>query len=254
MEETSLRPAFTSLHAYLLEHERLAISPRILQAMRAAEEAYRGKTHWSGLPMLDFVSGVLNELLRFQPDEDAIVACLLHQVLCARDWTLDDVSDEFGDGIRSIIAGVHLLDHVTMENRHLSPENLRLMLLRVSDDVRVILIVLCKESFLMTLMGSMRPEQRRKLCSDVLHLYAPVAARLGIYALKHSLESKAFPVVYPVDAERINEQLKGLHATHGFFLDGAARSLQRFLAENGIRAVIEGREKQAYSIFKKMHD
>ena len=81
---------------------------------------------------------------------------------------------------------------------------------------------------------------------------APAAARLGIFSLKNRIESLAFPVVYPADAERITEQLTSLHCQYGAFLPVASAALRVFLEEQGMVTSVEVREKQPYSIFMKM--
>lgn len=227
--------------------------PLLRRAFEDAREMYEGMAHWTGEPMIEHCLGVLESYLAFEPDDEGIVACLLHHALDAKKWTLEDLEARYGSGVRSIVSGVHLLSHVTMENRRMSLENLRLMFLRVSDDIRVVLLILCDHSYKLTRLQALKDDDRRHLCRDVLHLFAPVAARLGIYSLKHQMEARAFPVAYPTDAARITEQLEQLHEKHGDFLGEAARMLQGFLAESGIDATVEAREKSTYSIFQKMN-
>ena len=216
---------------------------RLERAFTLAQEMYGEREHWSGVSVLEHALGVLQQYLVFEPDDDGIIACLFHHMLDTKLWTLDDIGKEWGASVRSIVSGVHLLSHVTMKNRRMSLENLRLMFLRVSDDVRVVLLILCDTSFKLSHLNTMSPERRRHVCHDVLSLFAPVAARLGIYSLKHQLEAGAFPVA---------EQVRTLHAQHGAFLSAAERKLSAALREAGIAARVEGREKQPFSIFQKM--
>ncbi len=225
---------------------------RLRAAFDVAADIYGSQMHWTGVSILEHTHGVLRTLLPFEPDEDAIIACLLHHVLQTRRCTVSDLEEQFGPSVRALVSGVHLLSHVTLRGRRMSIEDLRLMLLTVSDDVRTVLITLCDRSFLLARLDALLPEERRRICNDVLQLFAPVAARLGIYALKHHLEARAFPVVYPADAEHIEEQLQRVHAERGDFLPEAARKLEGFLREQGIAAAVEAREKEPYSIFSKM--
>ena len=227
-------------------------SARVRRAWKIMQEKYAGRFHWTGVPLQEHVDGVMKTLLPFQPDDDAIIACLLHHVLQDRMWTISALEENFGTSVRSIVNGVHLLSHVTMKNRRISIGNLRSMLLRVSDDIRVVLIILCDRAYVLEHLDRLSEAERRRVCGDVLHLFAPVAARLGIYTLKHTLESRAFPVVYPTDAERIAEQLCALKSSKGSFLDGAARALNLFLKGEGVGSEVAGREKHPYSIFMKM--
>ena len=252
MGEHAASPALKAL-LHDLERAKLSVDDaRIREALSIAECTYEGKMHWSGSTMLQHVLSVTRELLPFSPDDDAIIGALLHHVLESPDWTLDELQERFGPSVRSIVSGIHLLSHVTVRNKRMSIDNLRLMFLRVTDDVRVVLIALCAKCSTLKVIGGLSQDQQVTICREVLRLYAPVAARLGIYSLKHRLENLAFPVVYPTDFERISEQVRAVHERHGHFLEGAAGTLARYLQDQGVSARVEVREKQPYSIFTKM--
>ncbi len=134
----------------------------------------------------------------------------------------------------------------------MSVDHLRTIFLKVSDDVRVVLIALCSQCFTLEHSSACAKDNRIHLCREALRLYAPVAARLGIYTLKHRIENAAFPHVYPTDAERIREQLAAVEDRHGPFLGSAAESLLSFLRTEGVAARVEVRQKQPFSIFNKM--
>ncbi len=225
---------------------------KIQKALELAESAYGNDTVWPGMTLMQHALGVLRILMPFQPDTDAVCACLLQHALRIRKITLFELEEQFGAGVRSLVSSTHLLSHVTMRRSRSSIEDLRLMLLSVSDDIRVLLIVLCDRCFALEHVHEVPTSEARRICRDVLNLFAPVAARLGIHTLKQRLEFLAFPVVYPLDSERIAEQITALHAQHGDFLDNAAQVLCVALREQGIEASAYGREKQAYSIFRKM--
>lgn len=221
-------------------------------AFDLAESIYRGHEHWSGVSLLEHVVGVLRLLMPFAPDEDTMAACLLHHALDLDAMSLTDIEERFGTRVRSLVSGVHLLSHVTMRNRRGSIDDLRLMLVSVSDDIRVILIILCDRVDALEHADHLTVSDRKRVCSDVLGLFAPVAARLGIHTLKQRLETLAFPVIYPSDAEAIAEQKRMLQERYGSFLETAAGLLAKELQSQGIHAVVEGREKLSYSIFLKM--
>ncbi len=225
---------------------------RVHRAFRIAEQYYGATLHWTGISFTDHVLEVLHTLLPFNPDEDTIIACILHHVLKTRLMTLPELEAQFGLPVRQLVSGVHLLSHVTLENRRNSIEDLRLMLLSVSDDARVILIILCDRCAVLEHLSDMSQGERRRAAHDVLRLFAPVAARLGIHSLKQRLENKAFPMVYPSDAERICDQLKQAEEKYGAFLDNAAKELQAALSDAGITARVKGRSKHPYSISMKM--
>lgn len=225
---------------------------RVMKAYAIAENVYAGTMHWSGVPLLTHVLEVLETLLPFEPDEDAVIATLLHHVLAERGMTFGEIEERFGTRVRALVGGVHLLAHVTVHDRRHSIDDLRLILLTVSDDVRTVLIALCDRCMLLRHVSEFPRPIARKLCQDVLQLFAPVASRLGIYALKRGLEEGAFPVVYPAEAEKIQEQLSRILAEKGEFLEQAALFVRTYLAEQGIEATVDARQKQLYSIFSKM--
>ncbi|TSC60111.1 MAG: GTP pyrophosphokinase [Candidatus Peregrinibacteria bacterium Greene0416_62] len=227
-------------------------SERVGKAYAIAESLYQGEMHWSGVPFLTHVLEVLETLLPFEPDEDAVIATLLHHVLSLKGMTFGEIEDRFGTRVRALVGGVHLLAHVTVHDRRHSIDDLRLILLTVSDDVRTVLIALCDRCTLLRRAAELPRPVAKKLSQDALQLFAPVASRLGIYTLKRELEERAFPVMYPGEAERIQEQLARLIAEKGKFLEQAAVFVSGYLAEQNIDATVDARQKQSYSVFSKM--
>jgi len=242
----------SALRSTLLQAASAVLTPGVDKAIALAEHAYAGEIHWSGLPLIEHVEDVLRALLPFEPDEEAITACLLHHVLETGTITVMDLEEEFGSTVRSLIAGVQLLSQVQVQGSRQSIDSLRLMLLSVSDDIRVPLIILCDRVSLLLSLDKMSEEDRKWCCENILYLFAPVAARLGIHALKQRMENGAFPVMYPTDAARIAEQMQDLHARTGDFLPDTARYFQSALDIHDIEANVQVREKLSYSIFSKM--
>ncbi len=236
-----------------LQEAKLPVERQKLRAI--IDEAgilYDGAMHWTGVTLLEHALGVLQLLLPFQPDADTVSACILQHALDSKKLSPLELQEEYGPRVRALVSGVYLLSHVNLRNRKTSVEDLRLMLLSVADDIRILLIVLAKRCFALERIDRLPPPDRRRVARDVLYLFAPVAARLGIHALKQRLEALAFPIAYPSDAERIGEQVQQMHVRYGPFLTPASEQLRRGLAEQGITASVQGREKQSYSIFRKM--
>ncbi|MAE68418.1 MAG: HD domain-containing protein [Candidatus Peribacteraceae bacterium] len=225
---------------------------RLGRAFALAQSAYSDALHWTGESVTDHTLGILEELTPFEPDEDTVIACLLHHMLEQKAMTLVELEQQFGPKVRSLVSGIHLLSHVTLEGRRRSIEDLRIMLLSVSDDIRVLLVCLCDRVHCLRHTKNMDPSQAKRLSQDVLQLFAPVAARLGIYSIKHTLENSAFPILYESDSEHIAQQLQRMHSEHPDFLEQSCSVLQTFLKEQGIEATVDSREKQAFSIFQKM--
>ncbi len=222
------------------------------RAYRDVEAVYDARRHWSGVPLLDHCLDLFEELLPFQPDTDAVTVCLLHHVPELHMWSFEDIERRYGARVRSMVGEMHVLQHLTTHNRRVSVERLRLNFFRVSNDVRVFLLIFCHQMLTMRGLRRLPAEESRRICGDALQLYAPAAARLGMYSLKHAFEDAAFPVLYPVDHERVTEQVQALRDQHGEFLERTGIAVRQALLEQGVNAVVEGREKHPYSIFVKM--
>ena len=225
---------------------------RLARAFTIAQSSFGDEPHWTGETVLSHTLGVLEQLSPFEPDEDTVVACLLHHVLEQQQMTLTELEEQFGSKVRSLVSGIHLLSHITLEGRRRSIEDLRIMLLSVSDDIRVLLVCFCDRAHCFKSIEKIDPARAKRLAQDVLQLFAPVAARLGIYSIKHELESFAFPVLYKHDSEHIAQQLDRIHIERPDFLQKSCTALEHFLDEQGIEAKVSSRQKYSYSIFQKM--
>ena len=253
MAQTTVSATAQRLFARLQKANATLNLAHVEEGLDIAVDVYGTEMHWSGETLLAHALGTLDVLLPFEPDADAVIACLLHHAVGMHGWDLPAFERRFGAKLRSLVSGAHLLSYVTVRNRRTSLEDLRTILLTVSDDIRTVLITLCDRVHILNLVSSLEAEDQRRVSQDALQLFAPVAARLGIYSLKNALEDSAFPILYPADAERIASQMELLHARHGTdVLDRITVYLQEKLAEQSLEADVATRRKQPYSIFNKM--
>ena len=249
----------TPLSLYGIIENLLAAQPelnaeRIRKAVTIANHNYTLQTYWTSESLLEHTAQVLQLLLKFEPDEDAIIACLLQHILKSKDWTLLHLETEFGPKVRRLMSDINILSYVTLQGKRMTLHDLRLMMVTVSEDVRTILITLVHLTCIVRHLEKIDAERKSHFCRDVLQLFAPVAARLGIYSLKQELESGAFPVLYPHDSERISEQYEQLHAEYGIFLPVVTEKLAAFLQAKLPECRIISREKLPYSVFMKMRE
>ncbi len=206
----------------------------------------------SSMTLIEHALGVLALFLEFKPDEDAVIACILQHALSVQGTTLTDIEQEYGPGVRMIVSRLHLLSHMNYADRTRSVDDLKVMVISASDEMRVVILKLCCHAYILEHLDLMNADSRMSLVREALSLFAPVAARLGIYSLKYRLEEKAFPVAYPTDNEHIRTQLEQMHSEHGSFLPHVVHSLQEYFTAEGIPVTVMAREKHAYSIFQKM--
>lgn len=182
----------------------------------------------------------------------SIVCALLHDVVEDTDITLEDIEMVFGKKVAKIIDGLTKISGVFDYNSSLQAENFRKMLLTLADDVRVILIKLADRLHNMRTMDFMPREKQLKIASETIYLYAPLAHRLGLYAMKSELEDLSMkytePATYKFIAQKLNEKKTEREKFIKEFID----PIQKILHEQGLSAEVYGRPKSIHSIWNKM--
>ncbi|WP_316747430.1 bifunctional (p)ppGpp synthetase/guanosine-3',5'-bis(diphosphate) 3'-pyrophosphohydrolase [Pedobacter gandavensis] len=182
----------------------------------------------------------------------SIVCALLHDVVEDTDITLEDIEREFGKKTAKIIDGLTKISGVFDYNSSLQAENFRKMLLTLADDVRVILIKLADRLHNMRTMDFMPRHKQLKIASETIYLYAPLAHRLGLYAIKSELEDLSMKYLEPDTYKYIATQLNEKKAERTLFIKRFVEPINEILAEQGLTANIYGRPKSIHSIWNKM--
>lgn len=184
----------------------------------------------------------------------SIVCALLHDTVEDTDLTIEDMRRMFGDKVAQIIDGLTKLSGVLdiKEDKSLQAENFRKMLLTMSSDIRVILIKLADRLHNMRTLESMRRDKQLKIASETMYLYAPLAHRLGLYAIKTELEDLSFKYIEPELYEEIVAKLKESQAKRTRFINKFSFPIINSLNDAGIDYEIKGRTKSVYSIARKM--
>ena len=182
----------------------------------------------------------------------SIVCALLHDVVEDTDMTLEDIEREFGKKTAKIIDGLTKISGVFDYNSSLQAENFRKMLLTLADDVRVILIKLADRLHNMRTMDFMPRQKQLKIASETIYLYAPLAHRLGLYAIKSELEDLSMKYLEPDTYKYIATQLNEKKAERNLFIKNFVEPIREILEEQGLEADIYGRPKSIHSIWNKM--
>jgi GTP diphosphokinase / guanosine-3',5'-bis(diphosphate) 3'-diphosphatase len=182
----------------------------------------------------------------------SIVCALLHDVVEDTAITLEEIEREYGKKVAKIIDGLTKISGVFDANSSMQAENFRKMLLTLADDVRVILIKLADRLHNMRTMDFMPREKQLKICSETIYLYAPLAHRLGLYAIKSELEDLSMkymePETYKFIANRLNEK----KTEREFFVKEFIGPINKILDEQYLNANVVGRPKSIHSIWTKM--
>jgi GTP diphosphokinase / guanosine-3',5'-bis(diphosphate) 3'-diphosphatase len=182
----------------------------------------------------------------------SIVSALLHDVVEDTDWELEDIEREFGPKVTQIIDGLTKISGVFDYGSSQQAENFRKMLLTLSDDVRVILIKLADRLNNMRTLDSMPRHKQLKIASETMYLYAPLAHRLGLYAIKSELEDLYLKFTDSDTYQFIITKINETRISRNKFIKGFIAPIEEELELQGFRFTIKGRPKSVFSIYNKM--
>src|SRR5215218_3817972 len=209
-----------------------------------AMKAHGAQTRASGDPYFSHPLEVAAILTDLKLDDATIVAALLHDTIEDTEATRAEIDECFGPEIGALVDGLtklKKLDLVTREAKQ--AENLRKLLLAIAADVRVLLIKLADRLHNMRTLDFMPPEARRRTAEETLDIYAPLAARMGMYEMREELENLAFQELHPDAYRVISERLAALAARNQNVVTEIERQLTKKLADSGISAKVKGRQK-----------
>jgi guanosine-3',5'-bis(diphosphate) 3'-pyrophosphohydrolase len=225
----------------------------IIKAFGFAATAHEGQQRRSGEPFIMHPVGVATICAGLRLDEQTIAAALLHDVVEDTDTELQTVRDEFGDEVAQLVDGVTKLTRVQFQSREQAEaENYRKMVVAMAEDVRVILVKLADRLHNLRTIEYLGRQKQIQKAKEALEVYAPLAHRLGIHAVKWELEDLAFQTLHPRKYEEIKQMVAERRADREGHVAEAADVLQRELAKVDIPAEISGRAKHFYSIYDKM--
>ena len=218
-------------------------------AMKAHGEQRRA----SGDPYFSHPIEVAAILTDLKLDDATIAAALLHDTIEDTEATRAEIDGLFGRDIGTLVEGLtklKKLDLVTKEAKQ--AENLRKLLLAIADDVRVLLIKLADRLHNMRTLEYMPPDARRRAAEETLEIYAPLAGRMGMHAMREELDDLAFREIYPEAYDVVSARLNALTERSKVLISEIEKQLAKKLADRGIEARVAGRRKRAYSIWRKM--
>src|SRR5438105_10619901 len=228
---------------------------RLEEAYRFSEAAHAGQTRQSGDPYIPHPPAVAEILAGWHLDGQTLMAALLHDVTEDTSVTKDEISDTFGKPVAELVDGVSKLDKIEFTSaEHVQAENFRKMLLAMARDVRVILIKLADRLHNMRTLDAVEPTKRRRIARETLEIYAPIANRLGLNAIYQELEDLAFKHLYPDRYRVLAKAVKAARGNRREVVSKVMEAVKRRLKDNKVDALVHGREKHLYSIYRKMRD
>ncbi len=235
-------------------YDRSANEEALDRAYVFSMKAHGAQVRASGDPYFSHpleVAGILTDL---KLDWASIVTALLHDTVEDTVATLDEIEGLFGPDIARLVDGVTKLSQLELQSQDTrQAENFRKLMLATSDDIRVLLVKLADRLHNMrTLSYIGSADKRRRIARETMDIYAPLAERIGMQGMKDELEELAFAELNPDASASISARLEFLRRESEDVVPKIVSELERTLAENGLMAFVSGREKRAYSIWRKM--
>jgi len=223
------------------------------KAYDKAEEMHRGQQRKSGELYLVHPLAVARILADLGMDDNALVAGLLHDVVEDTSYTNKNLVDDFGKEVSLLVGGVTKLASLVFESKEeRQAENLRKMFLAMSKDIRVLLIKLADRLHNLRTINYLNDAQIRDKCIETLEIYAPLASRLGIYAMKFELEDIAFKYLEPEGYRSLANEVNLKKEQREAIVNQVIVEIREALDDMKIHSEIMGRSKHYYSIYRKM--
>jgi len=223
------------------------------RAFDFACERHADQRRYSGDEFITHPVGVAQICAGMRLDTETLCAALLHDTVEDTTASLDEIREEFGEEIAQLVDGVTKLTGITFESRdERQAENYRKMMVAMATDVRVILIKLADRLHNMRTLGALPKQKQLSKSHETLEIYAPLAHRLGIHAIKWELEDLAFATLHPRKYTEIKQLVAQQRDERENYVADAGTFLAHELEQVGIEAEISGRAKHFYSIYTKM--
>jgi len=225
----------------------------VYRAYLFGAEAHDGQKRKSGEPYIFHPLEVAHILAAMHLDSRSIIAAILHDVIEDTPTLKETVAEDFGKDVADLVDGVTKIGQIEFRTKEEEQaENFRKMLLAMSQDIRVILIKLADRLHNMRTLGVLPPERRSAIARETLDIYAPIANRLGMHQWSHELEDLGFANVYPLRHRVLAEAMRKRHGNRKAIVDKVRNAMLAQIEQEGLKAEVSGREKNLYSVYKKM--
>ncbi len=216
-----------------------------------AAKAHEGQLRKSGEPYITHPIAVAEILADIGLDEATLIAALLHDTVEDTEYSLEQLTSDFGSEVAGLVDGVTKLDKLTY-GPNAEAETLRKMVIAMSRDIRVLVIKLADRLHNAQTWGFVSPESSARKARETLDIYAPLAHRLGMSAIKWELEDLSFRTLEPKKYEEIERLVTERSPSRSKFTEDVIAAIEVDLKEEGIQAKVSGRQKHLYSVYQKM--
>ncbi len=225
----------------------------VYRAYLFSAEAHQGQHRLTGEPYIYHPIAVTRILADMRMDHHTLVAAVLHDVIEDTGTPKEVLARKFGEEVAELVDGVSKITQLNAENRaEAQAENFRKMLLAMARDIRVIIIKLADRLHNMRTLGAMPASKCRRIARETLEIYAPIASRLGMNAIRLELENLGFSALHPTRARVLRAAIMRARGHRREIVDRIETALKRRLRQEVLDGRVSGREKHLYSIYKKM--
>ena len=228
---------------------------KIEAAYRYAASLHEGQFRLSGEPYISHPIAVASIVASLDLDTDAICAALLHDIVedCAEKTSLATIEEQFGKEVAELVDGLTKMKPMNIENKEATHiENLRKMLLAMAKDIRVIFVKLCDRLHNMRTLSVKGEERQRAIALETMHIYAPIADRLGIQRIKQELENLSLYYLDPIGYKQVEESVDQRYGQSRDCMAEATDAVEERLKHEGVKYEISGRVKSIGSLYRKM--
>jgi guanosine-3',5'-bis(diphosphate) 3'-pyrophosphohydrolase len=228
----------------------------VSQCLRAYEfgaAAHKGQFRKSGEPYICHPVAVAISLAEIRMDADGITSAILHDVVEDTKITKAELATQFNNEVAELVDGVTKLSKIENQSHaEAQAENVRKMFLAMAKDLRVIIVKLADRLHNMETLGVMLPPKKRRIARETLDIYAPIANRLGMNSIRHKLEGLSFEAMYPWRFAVLSHAIKKARGNRRKMIDTIESTIRARLEAADFPCDVAGREKNIYSIYKKM--
>ncbi|MBW2021690.1 MAG: bifunctional (p)ppGpp synthetase/guanosine-3',5'-bis(diphosphate) 3'-pyrophosphohydrolase [Deltaproteobacteria bacterium] len=246
---------FTDITNEILKYHPKANLDLVEKAYVYSAKVHKGQVRLSGEPYLSHPLEVAYILSTMKMDIVCIVAGLLHDTLEDTEASYEEIKRLFGEETAVIVDGVTKISRMKFSSvQERQAENIRKMILAMSADIRVILVKLADRLHNMRTLGYQPLDKQRRIASETLDIYAPLAGRMGIFWIKSELEDLSLYYLEPEAYNKIKSEIARRKGEREKFIQEVCNLISDKLSELGIKATVKGRHKHFYSIYKKMID
>ena len=252
-EQEQIKEAFEDLLKSLRKDTPKEGIQQIKKAFEFANEAHKGVRRRSGEPYIMHPLAVAKIATKeIGLGTTSVVAALLHDVVEDTDYTVEDIANLFGKKVASIVDGLTKISGVMGSDTSQQAESFRKMILTLADDVRVILIKIADRLHNMRTLASMPEHKQVKIASETLYIYAPLAHRMGLHAIKTELEDLSMKYEHPEEYRVIEQKIEVYKNQFSALFEEFIKPIRKKLSDNDYEYTITARTKSVYSVWLKM--